>query len=653
MTMSKPNLDHSLSAHESPLHLRPATSKHHDLHHDDETGDRSNLSVDLFSLDTPNIFDHATFDARDPFNGAGPNVVLYSSDISNPTVHGAPHIFSAAGAGSGSPQSGATSTGSTAVVAGAASSGLIINVTYDQAVSTLPTGFTTIINAVVNYFESHFTDPVTVNIDVGFGEAAGYSLGGALGMSLTYLQSATYSQIKSALTADANTSDDASAVASLPAADPVGGTHNYWVSTAEAKALGLNTSTTSIDGYVGFSNTAGLFDYNNGDGVTAGAYDFFGVVAHEFSEVMGRTLLTGTTALNGLPAYDALDLFHYSAPGVHTFSGTTNSSYFSINGGSTSLNTFNNASNGGDAGDWAGATIDAYNAFGYPGVVEPISQADLTAMDVIGWNAASSTSPPPPPSQPDLTVSVLSLHDTTLNLQFHNGGQGSAAASTAGLYLSTDGTITTTDTLIATIAIPSLAAGASVSGSVTVPFPSNLAPGTYHLGVIADYNGQIAESNESNNSAAASTTIILGNSGSNTLTGTAIAEEIIGLGNSDTLIGNGGVDTLIGGSGSDHFRYNATTNGGGTGDLIVDFAPGSDVLDFAHTAFGFSSTGTLSSTNFVANSTGPTNSAQKFWFNTANFTLYYDADGSGSGAAVAMAQLENHATLNSTNIHLV
>jgi Ca2+-binding RTX toxin-like protein len=72
-----------------------------------------------------------------------------------------------------------------------------------------------------------------------------------------------------------------------------------------------------------------------------------------------------------------------------------------------------------------------------------------------------------------------------------------------------------------------------------------------------------------------------------------------------------------------------------------------------HAAFGFANTGTLSSANFVANATGAINSAQKFWYNTANFTLYYDADGSGSGAAVAMAQLENHAVLSSSSIHLV
>jgi hypothetical protein len=651
--MSKSHFDHSLSAYEFPLHLQSATGKNHDLKYfDDETGNPPELSLDAVSGATHDIFSHTMFDGKNPFSAVGPTVVLYSSDISNPTVHYVPHVVTEAGAGSGSSSSSAGSTGTAPAAIGAASSGLVINVTYDSTVANAPTGFTAVIGQVVQYFESHFNDPVTINITVGYGEAGGYSLGSALGMSLSYLQSTTYSQIKSALGADATTADDSSAVASLSSSDPISSAHNYWISTAEAKALGLNTSTTNTDGFVGFSSTAGIFDYNNSDGVSTNQYDFFGVVAHEFSEVMGRILLVGTTNLNGTPAYDALDLFHFSSSGVHDFSGST-PGYFSINNGATSLNTFNtNAS--GDAGDWKGDTIDAFNAFGKPSVAEPISQADLTALDVIGWNAASSSSPPPPPPSPaDLTVSVVSFHDTTLTLQFSNIGQGAAAASTAGLYLSTDGTITTSDILIATIAIPSLASGASVSGGITVPFPSTLTAGTYHLGVIADYNGQIAESSESNNSAAVSIPVILGNSSPNTLNGTASAEEIVALGSFDTLIGNGGVDTLIGGSGSDHFRYNATTDGGGSGDLIVDFTRGSDVLDFAHTAFGFSTTGTLSSANFVANATGPTNSAQKFWYDTAHFTLYYDANGSAAGGAVAIAQLENHATLNNTNIHLV
>ena len=48
-----------------------------------------------------------------------------------------------------------------------------INVTFDQAISSLPTGFVSAVNYVVNYFDSLFTNNVTININVGYGEVAG------------------------------------------------------------------------------------------------------------------------------------------------------------------------------------------------------------------------------------------------------------------------------------------------------------------------------------------------------------------------------------------------------------------------------------------------------------------------------------------------
>ena len=116
-------------------------------------------------------------------------------------------------------------------------------------------------------------------------------------------------------------------------------------------------------------------------------------------------------------------------------------------------------------------------------------------------------------------------------------GQRSAAASTTGLYLSTDSTITTSDTLLGTFSSPSLGAGGSDSESIALSLPTNLTAGTYYLGVIADYNGQISESNETNNASNA-IPIIVGNSNANTLTGTTGNDTMFGLAGNDTI--NGG-----------------------------------------------------------------------------------------------------------------
>ena len=112
-----------------------------------------------------------------------------------------------------------------------------INVIYDSSVSSAPTAFKTAIAAVVQYLDAEFTNPITVNIDVGYGEIAGQSMGtGALGESETYYNNYSYAQVRNALVQNATSADQKSAVAaSLPATDPTGG-GTYWVATANAKA---------------------------------------------------------------------------------------------------------------------------------------------------------------------------------------------------------------------------------------------------------------------------------------------------------------------------------------------------------------------------------------------------------------------------------
>jgi hypothetical protein len=156
---------------------------------------------------------------------------------------------------------------------GGNTSPFVINVTYDQSVGSLPSGFVSAINFVVNYYESIFLTPITVNIDVGYGEIAGQSMeAGALGESESYLGSYNYSTVKNAL---ANV--DPSAAATMPSSMPVNGT--MWVATAEAKALGLSPvqPSSSIDGYAGFSSVY-PFTYNPNNRAVGGFYDFIGSV---------------------------------------------------------------------------------------------------------------------------------------------------------------------------------------------------------------------------------------------------------------------------------------------------------------------------------------------------------------------------------------
>jgi hypothetical protein len=276
---------------------------------------------------------------------------------------------------------------SASVSAGA--SPFVIKITYDASVNNAPAAFKTVVQSVVQYFESQFTDPVTININVGYGEVDGRPLGsGALGQSLSFLNSYTYAQLRNSLITHSKSADDAVAVATLPVNSPVSGT--YWATRADAKALGLLGASTSVDGYVGFAS-GNLFNYNNSKGVT-GQYDFYGVVAHEISEVMGRSLLVGGTIGSTPNGYYPLDLFHYSAFGVRDFVGTR-PGYFSFDNGVTDLNDFN-TNPGGDFGDWAAnAGNDAFLAFSHSGVINSVSQTDLRELDVIGWDRAVARAP--------------------------------------------------------------------------------------------------------------------------------------------------------------------------------------------------------------------------------------------------------------------
>jgi hypothetical protein len=276
-------------------------------------------------------------------------------------------------------------------LAGGPAAALVINANYDASVNSAPAGFRTAFQNVISFFQTAFIDPITINIGVGWGEVGGSPVGsGALGQSLTYLAGYyNYGQVRNALIADAKSSADSIAVASLPAADPTDRRREV-MATAEAKALGLGNNG-GTDGFVGF-NAAVPWTFDPNNRAVSGAYDFLGVAQHEVSEILGRTADLGTF----YSALEPLDLFRYSARNRRALM-PGNGQYFSIDGGVTNLNTFNET-RGGDLGDWAGHTTDAFNAASRSGVFLPISSADITALDVIGYDvgpglAASGTAP--------------------------------------------------------------------------------------------------------------------------------------------------------------------------------------------------------------------------------------------------------------------
>jgi hypothetical protein len=548
---------------------------------------------------------------------------------------------------------GTGSSGTGTAQTAAAASPFVINIQWDASVAAAPAGFTAGILAAVQYLESQFTDPVTITINVGYGEIGGSALEAhALGESASYIVRTSYSALRNALAADARTATDAAAVASLPAASPIGGA--LWTTTAEAKALGLlASSAVSLDGNIGFSGAAGMFDYNDADGVTAGTHDFNAVALHEITEVMGRMLFTGGT-IGGAASYTALDLFHYSSAGVRDFAAAT-PGFFSVDGGVTNLGQFNTIA-GGDAGDWAPSMgNDAFDAYSNSGVVDPVTAGDLTEMDAVGWDhlapaAAGPTGVAISPVTRSLTrlegtnglngygilgtaapVAALPGHTYTFAL----GGSGAAPfrvvrgesapmlqAGPAGAAGGRNGTL-----YALTLSATDAATGASSPPAPLDVIVGSSAADTVHVAALVGA------------ATSATPTFVYGLAGADRIDATGMTGNL-------WLVGGAGADTMSGGTGVNHYLYGATSESTPASiDVITNFHAATDLLDLTGIGTVLSYAGNIAAAKLAAHSIG--------WQVSGGNTFVYANTSSVSeaqGAANMKIELQGSVALSSGNI---
>ena len=280
--------------------------------------------------------------------------------------------------------------------------GLTIHATFDSSIANNPNSaaIQAMISRAISFHESLFTDPITIQIRFRYSTTTpdGMTLPmGTLAQTDFVVYQIPWGSYISALRADATSSNDTQANASLPstALSP-----NVQPASAAGRAVGLNTPPAMFaDGTVGQGgpydaivtlNSAVPYQFSRPP--SAGNFDAQRSTEHEVDEAIGLGSRLGGNGSDVRPQ----DLFSWSSPGHRSIS-SSGTRYFSINGGVTNIVNFNQDSHG-DFGDWlSGACPQTHpyvqNAFGCAGQDSDISATSPEGinLDVIGYDLTQAT----------------------------------------------------------------------------------------------------------------------------------------------------------------------------------------------------------------------------------------------------------------------
>ncbi|SFK56067.1 VCBS repeat-containing protein [Methylorubrum salsuginis] len=132
-----------------------------------------------------------------------------------------------------------------------------------------------------------------------------------------------------------------------------------------------------------------------------------------------------------------------------------------------------------------------------------------------------------------------------------------------------------------------------------------------------------------------------------TLVGNEFGQTLTGNANANVLDGKLGSDLLIGGRGGDTFVFSTALQASNV-DRIADFAA-EDTIRLGKSIVSALAPGELAESAFKNVSKGTVDADDRILYKQTTGELFYDADGSGQGAAVKFAVLDNKAALNHTD----
>jgi hypothetical protein len=308
----------------------------------------------------------------------------------------------------------------------------IITPGFDSTITNDPNSAAIIstINQAINTYENVIANNITVKIY--------FQEGGGLGESEYFIYNGSYSNFYNGLVAN---NSNSAAVAALNAnggnantnggVNPVTGTANLSMKSADMRALGINQAANSVPTAVSGSSLPTDCVFGSGSNAYDGIvslntaitfppqgttnYSLLSTVEHEIDEVLGLgsalencnpsdpnataackaagnwNASNGTIRAN-TPAPE--DLYRRNAAvggsrtlGTNCHSAT--SAYFSYGPSSGMIAQFNNVCNGADFGDWAsGPNPRVQDAFGTPGASPTLSLAEYDALSAIGYDEA-------------------------------------------------------------------------------------------------------------------------------------------------------------------------------------------------------------------------------------------------------------------------